>query len=247
MQKKSLLIAVAVAGFIVALIVGLPARVLVYVLPSSVTAGMLSGSVWNGSAQYLTIGGRTWGPVKWQVHPLSLLAGKLTLDGELGSGDSQIRGRFSAELGGAIEGRKVEMRWPLSGLPLSAVPPGWNGNISATLDKIKLNKSGLQEVAGVLDARDLQRPAPDPVTIGSYRLSFDESSRQADKWIGRLQDTGGPMQVTGTVTLAKNREFIVEGLVTPRPGAPDAITNTLRFLGQPDAQGRRPFSVAGTY
>ncbi len=119
MQKKSLLIAVAVAGFIVALIVGLPARVLVYVLPSSVTAGMLSGSVWNGSAQYLTIGGRTWGPVKWQVHPLSLLAGKLTLDGELGSGDSQIRGRFSAELGGAIEGRKVEMRWPLSGFTVA--------------------------------------------------------------------------------------------------------------------------------
>jgi hypothetical protein len=40
---------------------------------------------------------------------------------------------------------------------------------------------------------------------------------------------------------------VVEGLVAPRADASKAVTDTLRFLGTPDAQGRRPFSLAGTY
>jgi hypothetical protein len=53
--------------------------------------------------------------------------------------------------------------------------------------------------------------------------------------------------VNGTLSLGADRSYVIDGLVAPRPDATPAVTDTLRYLGAPDAQGRRPFSVAGTY
>jgi hypothetical protein len=40
--------------------------------------------------------------------------------------------------------------------------------------------------------------------------------------------------------------FDLQGEVTARPGAPPELINNIRFLGSPDALGRRPFGVSGT-
>ena len=45
----------------------------------------------------------------------------------------------------------------------------------------------------------------------------------------------------------KFKRIEAEGLVAARTGAPPELINNLRFLGSPDATGRRPFSVAGTF
>ena len=70
---------------------------------------------------------------------------------------------------------------------------------------------------------------------------------QKDRLVGKVKDLEGPMQVDGTLSLGADRSYVIEGLVAARPDASKAVTDTLRFLGNPDAQGRRPFSLAGTY
>ena len=103
------------------------------------------------------------------------------------------------------------------------------------------------QIVGTIELHGLQAPPPGGAAIGSYAITFDAGSARDGKLIGQIKDLEGPMQVTGTATLAGDRSYVVEGLVAPRAGAPPAVTDTLRFLGAPDAQGRRPFSVAGTY
>jgi hypothetical protein len=102
-------------------------------------------------------------------------------------------------------------------------------------------------VVGTIEVHGLQAPPPGGAAIGSYSVAFDAASAQAGKLVGHLKDLEGPMQVAGTLTLAADRSYVIDGLVAPRAGASQAVTDTLRFLGAPDAQGRRPFSVAGTY
>jgi len=41
--------------------------------------------------------------------------------------------------------------------------------------------------------------------------------------------------------------FELEGFIAARNGAPPELVNSLRFLGSPDATGRRPFSLSGTF
>jgi hypothetical protein len=55
------------------------------------------------------------------------------------------------------------------------------------------------------------------------------------------------MQVAGTITIGADRSYVIDGLVATRPSAPPSMVNQLRYLGTPDVQGRRPFSLAGTY
>jgi hypothetical protein len=64
---------------------------------------------------------------------------------------------------------------------------------------------------------------------------------------GALTDMGGLLQITGTLQLKADRSYLVEGLVATRPETPRDVADSLQFLGTPDAQGRRSFSLAGTF
>jgi general secretion pathway protein N len=241
------LIAVGVAAFLVTLIVALPARFLAPLLPPRVTVGALQGTIWSGRTDALAVDGQSVGGVRWRLHPLQLFLGRVALDAELDRRDGEARGDLRLGLGGSFEARDVEAHLPLSALPPNVVPRGWSGALRAELKRISLPPQALPQIEGTIELRNLKAPPPQGAAIGSYSLLFDDTSRQKDRLVGKVKDLEGPMQVTGTLSLGADRSYEVEGLVAPRADASKAVTDTLRFLGTPDAQGRRPFSVAGTY
>lgn len=241
------LIVAGVLAFLLTLIVCLPARVLGFFLPGQVTVGHLAGTVWHGHTDSFAIDGRPYGALEWKLHPLHLFRGRLALDGHLSSTTRDLRGLFALGLGHSLQAWNVELRWPVDSLPFKGVPPGWNGMVQATLREAALKDGKIQVLIGTLDARDLHKPPPENVAVGSYRLTFDEKSKQGNKLVGRLQDLDGPMEVSGTVTFDAGQPIMIAGLVKPRPGAAESILNTLNFLGPPDAQGRRPFSTEVAY
>jgi hypothetical protein len=49
------------------------------------------------------------------------------------------------------------------------------------------------------------------------------------------------------VRLTHQPGYVLEGLVAPRADAAPELVGNLQFLGSPDASGRRPFSIAGTF
>jgi general secretion pathway protein N len=246
-RKHLPLIAVVLAVFLISLLVLLPAQIVSFCLPASVTVGSLTGSVWNGGADSLVVNGRPLGAFQWHLRPFQLFIGRLVFDGELTSADGSARGWVSLSFGGAAEVRDLEVSWPLATLPVNVVPTGWSGELRTSLHIASFKGPIIVRALGAVEARDLRGPPPEGAAMGSFRLTFDESSLQGEKLVGRLQDLAGPLQVSGTLTLGRNRDYLLEGLVAARGGASDTLNNTLRFLGAPDAQGRRPFSVAGTY
>lgn len=208
---------------------------------------MLDGTVWRGSTDALAIDGRYLGALRWRLRPLHLFRARLALDVDLKLADGQVRGRLALGLRNRIEMQDLTASLPLAVLAGEIAPSGWVGIVHADLGLLALRPGATPQIEGTVDVRNLVAPPPNGAAIGSYRLSFDASSEQGERLVGRLQDLEGPMEVTGTVSLAPDRSYVVEGLVAPRSGATDAVTRTLRFLGTPDAQGRRPFSLAGTY
>ncbi len=241
------LIAAGLAAFVVTLIAGLPARFLTQLLPANVTVGMLDGTFWSGRADSLAVDGNHLGALRWRLRPLQLFRGRLALDAELNRSDGEARGRLGLGFGNRIEARNLTAHLPVAAFPTGIAPSGWSGVVQADLDKLSFRRGDLPQIEGTIELRDLRAPPPDGAAIGSYRLVFDEGSRQDEQLVGTLDDLEGPMQVTGTLSLGADRSYVVEGMVAPRAGASEAVTGTLRFLGEPDAQGRRPFSLAGTY
>jgi general secretion pathway protein N len=241
------LIAAGLTAFAIVFVALLPARLLVPLLPPAVSLGTLDGTLWKGSTDALAVHGRYVGALRWRLRPLQLLRARVAVDVDLSRAGGQAHGRLALGPGGRLEARDLAASMPIAAFAASIAPGGWSGTVHAELASLSLRPGHVPMIEGTVDVRDLVAPPPNGNAIGSYRVTFDESSLQSDKLVGQLQDLDGPMQVTGTVSLAADRSYVLEGLVAARSGASNAVIQTLRFLGTPDAQGRRPFSVAGTF
>jgi hypothetical protein len=129
---------------------------------------------------------------------------------------------------------------------LPQLPRGTAGLVRASLPRVVLDGRIVAAMEGRIELRQLVQSFGGPaVPIGDYAVEFPAAS--AGEPIGRLADLGGPLAIDGTLRLTREPGFVVEGRVATRGNAPPDLARQLQILGVPDAQGRRPFSVAGTY
>lgn len=247
MRRPVQLIVLAIAGFALSLIAFLPASLLARALPPAVTTGVLSGTIWNGATDALNVNGQLIGALKWHVRPLQLFRGRLSLDAQLVRADGGGQGRVSFGFGRRLDLENLDLHWPVETLPIPAATRGWKGNLSAQISHASLQADQLRLLAGTLDAVNLRQSAQE-LPAGSYRITFPETAAESDKIVGKLQDIDdGPFEVSGTVTIGPGRQILTAGLVKPRPAAPQIFVEQLRWLGEPDAQGRRPFQREDSY
>jgi len=138
---------------------------------------------------------------------------------------------------------------PFSALPPTLFPGGWNGTLNLKLAELTVDHGWPVSAVGTIEAVDLIGPARKPAKVGSYKVVLPAPNQTAAKDVlaGALTDMGGLLQITGTLQLKADRSYLIEGLVATRPETPRDVADSLQFLGTPDAQGRRPFSLAGTF
>ena len=244
-SRNRWLIVLGILAVLCTLVLFLPASLVTPHLPPGVTTGTLSGTVWNGAADALAINGRPLGAARWRILPSDFFRGRLGVDALLVNQDASLQGQASLGLGNSLRLSNVQGRWPIAALPMRALPPGWTGDVHVSMTDLSLERGAIATVLGNLELRNLREPST--LELGSYRVTFDEQSRQGDQLVGRVEDLEGPMAVSGTITLGNDRSYVLDGLVAARATAPQSMAERLRYLGSPDAQGRRPFSVAGTY
>jgi len=102
----------------------------------------------------------------------------------------------------------------------------------------------VRQLQGRIEARNLEERSGNNTALGSYAVSFPGGSGDQ---VGTLRDLEGPLALEGTLRLTPAPGFELEGFIAARNGAPPELVNSLRFLGSPDATGRRPFSLSGTF
>jgi len=62
-----------------------------------------------------------------------------------------------------------------------------------------------------------------------------------------VHDTGGPAGAGCDLAAEPYPGYLLEGRVAARPSASPDIADLLKYFGSPDAAGRRPFSLMGTF
>lgn len=246
MKRLWPLIALGVGAFVILALVTLPASVVLSRLASTgVTASGVSGSIWNGKAQVLQVSGTNVGSVEWDLHVLPLFTLHLNADVKVSRTDGFASTALSVGPGG-----KVTLKNLTASLPISAINNpqinGWAGQVNAKFARLTLDQGWPTEVDGTLDAMDVTGPARRPANVGSYRVVFDPTTSTAELLQGAISDAGnGPLQINGTLKLKSDRSYELDALVAARPGAPQNLSRALEYLGPPDPQGRRQFSMAG--
>ncbi|HKQ16655.1 MAG TPA: type II secretion system protein N [Steroidobacteraceae bacterium] len=246
MKQHWPLLALGVGAFLILALVTLPASVVLsFVHPANVTLSGISGTIWNGRAQAVRSGTMHLGSVDWGLNVLSLFTGKLGADVKVARTDGFAQGSVAAGAGG-ITLRKFNASLPIGALPPNIVRGGWTGTLNLKLAELALDNAWPVTLSGTIEVADLVGPANRPAALGGYKVVFPEGAAKSDTLTGTLTDTGGPLAVNGTVQLKKDRSYLVSGLIATRPNAPSDMARTLEILGEPDAQGRRQFSIEGT-
>ena len=239
-MRLALLLAAIV--FLITLLVRLPARALLALLPADVTCAGPSGTVWLGSCEELRVGAMPLAGLSWALHPAAML--RLRLAADLSSQDPAAHGQAQLEF--APNGDLA-----ISALAASVAVPGRSGlaagigtaSLQLSIDSARIQAGHLVALVGTIDLLQLHLGNP-PAELGDFELKFAPS--KAATMAGQLRDLNGPLSVSGILQLSPAGAYQLEGSVAPKPGASEDVTRTLQILGPADAEGRRTISLAGS-
>jgi general secretion pathway protein N len=245
--KRTLtIIVLGVVAFAAIVLARLPAS---WVLPSagrSLRCASVEGSIWSGYCAGLKVQGASLGDLTWRLRPAALLRGKLAahLDIEHPP-DTAVRADIELGFGDTVTARNVTASLPLNPTLLPGVPPTLTGTLHLELTSATVSKRGVVEsLTGRIEARNLIDSSGDVTPLGSFAVTFPGGGAPPS---GALRDLGGPLAVQGQLVLTPQPGYDLSGYVTPRQSASQPLLNAIQFLGSPDAQGRRPFALSGTY
>ncbi|MGB6603931.1 MAG: type II secretion system protein N [Steroidobacteraceae bacterium] len=243
MRRTFWIVVLAVVAFAVIVVSRLPAS---WVMPSGSRAGFscasVDGSIWSGVCAGAVVQRIALGDLTWDLRPVRLLTGALAAHVTLAHGPISARGDVALGLGQRLTLRNLTADLPIDRRALPQLPRDLSGTLHLDLALARIERGAITELQGRLEAHDLVDSHGHSTPLGSYALTFPGADLT-----GQLQDLGGPLSVSGTVRLTPGPGYAVQGLVAARPGATPDLVNNLSYLGSADAQGRRPFSMAGTF
>ncbi len=248
-MKRGIWIGVLAAlAFVCILVARLPASWLTGFLPKDITCADIAGTLWNGSCSGLLVEGKPAGDLAWQLHASALLLGKLSSHVDLQHPNGMARGEVDVRPSGDLETRTLVADFTIDPSAMSQVPPDLRGRVHAQLAKLRIEKGVVTAIEGRIDLRDLEKRGSEHSALWDYTLTFPAKRAQsrAGEPVGDLDSVRGPWQVAAVLRLTREPGFEIEGTIAVGPGAPPEIVRSLGYLGPPYAQGRRPFSVAGT-
>jgi hypothetical protein len=121
--------------------------------------------------------------------------------------------------------------------------------VQLKLERLSLANRWPTEIKGTIETVNLVGPPAQPTQLGGYRLTFPAPNSKASEGelLGAVMSMDdAPLDVSGSVRLTANRNYVIDAQVATRPSAPASIVKALQYLGPPDTQGKRPLSVAGS-
>lgn len=232
----------AAAAFAVILVSRLPAS---WVVPRSGVLACTSpdGTLWSGSCSGLSVDRMPFGDLGWSVAPLRLLTGTLAAH-VVARGPVTGSADVAYGIGGSVSLRNVVTDFRLDPRQIPHLPPQLRGNVHTDLALVRLEHGRIAELKGRIEAHDLSQRTGHVTPLGNYALTFPGGGTEP---VGTLVDLGGPLAVRGTLRLTNQPGYVLEGQVAARADAAPELVGNLEFLGSPDTEGRRPFSIAGTF
>jgi general secretion pathway protein N len=218
--------------------------------PPGLTAAGVAGTFWSGSAASCSVAGFTAELLRWRVRPTSLLLGRITAQINARIPDGFVEGVVTAS---SSEVRFGELRGSTSLPALTRLLPlqGMRGQASVALEELVLRNGWPTTIVGELKLAGLETAPLIPdgrgtlLPLGDYTITFKPAPPGA--LAAQFVDNGGPLEVSGSVNLDDTRNYTIDALVEPRADAPESLVQGVDVMtAEPDAEGRRRFSLTGS-
>ncbi|WP_422472955.1 type II secretion system protein N [Endozoicomonas sp. ALB032] len=249
MKKIISLAALAVVSYSVFLLAGLPAAFVWRHAPnmSGIELEGLSGSVWSGSAQELTINGIELQEVSWDFQPSALLTGKVSADLEVGDNLSAVVGQATVTYspqGVMVEDLEADVSagW-LQQLAAMPVPATARGNINLVVDSLVYEEGRCVELDGRMEWERGRISSP----LGNVELGKADADLtcKGNTLEGKISQSSEFLTTDAVFSFNLNGSYSLNGKVSEGEALPETMKDGMKFLGRPDSQGRFPLTFRG--
>ncbi|GIU19378.1 type II secretion system protein N [Shewanella colwelliana] len=244
---KKVLIGVAV--YLVFLIALFPASLAVKLapLPKNIVISGVSGTIWSGNIDALTVQKRQLELIQWQLSPWGLLLGKANLDLVIGNRASVANGKGFVSLSmSGVDASDLRFEAPSDFLIGNARLPfrtKVDGHFSLMVQTLEQGLPWCEQLVGKLFVQGLQvnnqfgqYPLGDMAVglscvDGNIKIASDE--------------TMNPLGLTGHALLKADKQIQVTAKVRETDAQPNDLKQALSFLGKKDSQGYYPITYQG--
>ena len=235
--------------YLVFLVMLFPANVALSLvtLPKGVQISGVTGTIWSGAVNSLTVQKRQLDSIRWQLHPWSLLSGSLDVDLTVGHRTSAVNGkanidysmagitvnnlRFEAPNQFVIGQSRLPFKTKIAGestLMLTEFKQGqpWCEQLNG---KLFLTKTQVNNQFGDYPLGDIELKLT--CQAGAIQISTDETMNK--------------LGLVGQADLADKSRVKLAAKIRSTATQPADLQKALSFLGEPDAQGYYPINYNG--
>jgi general secretion pathway protein N len=251
MSSRITLLALGLGVYLAVAIASFPAALAYrWFGPERLTLASIDGTIWRGNAAFGAIGGFAFSDLRWRLHPAALLTGRISLSAETRLNDGFASANVAAS-GSRVELTQVRAATSLKSLRELASLGDISGQLSLSLERLDLVEGWPVAAEGMLEIAELVAPPLVPMSgvsqipLGSYRAEI--TTTEEPGILALVNDLGGPLELTGRISLSPDRSYLFDTLIKPRSGAPDVLVEGLDLVsGEPNAQGQRKFVQRGS-
>ncbi len=250
-MKRRTLVLTIIAGLVVflgVLVLYLPASWFAFMLPAQARCTQLGGSIWQGECLGLTFRDARLGDATWNLAPSRVFTGRIVGDVDLRGNTQNLKADVDLALDGTGTLRNLNGSFQMDPAVHPQFPRNQRGQVAFALKRLELGRGAIpHEIDGTIELRDFRQLAPQPLALGSYRVTFDGAAQAGDARVGQLRDLGGPFALEGTLTLTQPNAYLVQGFITGRSAEAERLVREITLGAPPDASGRSAFSFEGTF
>lgn len=238
MKKLILSIVLFLLAFLVFLVATVPAKLAVSYLPqpSPIQVRGVSGTIWSGEAASLVHQNNDLGKLEWTLKPLTLLTMKLGVDFRLSQKHLFAEGEATISQDQSISLDDTTIKGDVAHLPLPEdkllVTP--EGRFVADITNATIVNQNISDVDGNLVWSPAKITAPAEYELGKITLDVTGTDGQLN---GKLGSKNSPLNIAGTLQLAKNGNLSTNIKLTPHNQTPQEIRDMLPLAGKPARDG----------
>lgn len=216
-------------------------------LPSNIVFSGVSGTIWDGDIDNLSIGERALDHIHWRINLWKLFTANLSIELDVGNRGSVVSGKTNINLShSGISLTDLRFESPsefLLGNTRLPFKTEVKGSLNLIVPAFVQGKPWCERLSGKVFLEDLNVKNQ----FGNYPLGnidlelaclngdIQLSANEADNKLG----------LKGKASLLANNKVDIEAGIKQTPTQPKELSQVLRFLGQPNAEGFYPLVYKG--
>ncbi|MFV0574783.1 MAG: type II secretion system protein N [Vibrio sp.] len=233
------------------LIANIPAAWVYSLFPAQrgVAVSGIEGTVWNGSVQQLKVDQEFFGRIQWSLEPSQLLLAKLQYQVRFGQGSSvELDGK--GVVGAGITGlyaknvlASIPMPQVARFIPMQGAPIDLQGQLELSLTEFDYGQPWCEEAKGSLAWTNGEIITP----MGNLSPSpvIADIKCQSQKIDIKGKQNNSQVSSEFSVNLNEQSQYKLASWFKPGADFPSSMMEQLKWLGDPDSQGRYLFNFSG--